>query len=90
VVLASIVLAGPAAPYRMFDVDDLDLHGARLRGPLLLEIGEEVTLRLSRGDAEAEVQARVTAVERGAGDPVSVLAFVGDDAGARVRAIVAG
>lgn len=63
--------------YEMFDVASVDAAGARLIGPLLLEIGEEVTLRLSRDDAEIDVKARVTAVERGGRDAVSVVRFVG-------------
>jgi hypothetical protein len=63
--------------YEMFDVASVDAAGARLVGPLLLEIGEEVTLRLSRGDAEVDVRARVTAVERTGKDAVSVVRFAG-------------
>jgi hypothetical protein len=76
-VRAAILAPEGDGRYEMFDVASVDAAGARLVGPLLLEIGEEITLRLSRGDAEVDVKARVTAVERGGRDPVSVVRFVG-------------
>lgn len=74
-VRASVV--GTAAAYEMFDVASIDAGGARLLGPLLLEVGEEVTLRLARDGAELEVRARVTRVERGEHDCATVIAFEG-------------
>jgi hypothetical protein len=62
-VRASVV--GTDAAYEMFDVASVDARGARLVGPLLLEVGEEVTLRIPRGSGEVEVRGRVTRVERG-------------------------
>jgi len=82
--------ASGGAVYEMFDVETVDLGGARLVGPLLLEVGEQVCLRLSRDERAVEVVARVTGVERGERDAVSVVAFV--DGGAaqaeRLRAVV--
>jgi hypothetical protein len=75
-VRASIVGDAGGATYEMFDIVSVDADGARLVGPLLLEVGEEVTLRLPNGETETVVRARVTAVERGERDAVSVVAFV--------------
>jgi len=84
--------ADGGTPYAMFDVESVDLSGARLKGPLLLEIGEEITLRVARGGDEVEVRACVTSVERGERDAVSIVSFVTDegDTAERVRAVVAG
>lgn len=73
---ASIVGIAGDATYEMFDVVSVDADGARLVGPLLLEIGEEITLRLPNGEGERVVRARVTAVERREHDAVSVVQFV--------------
>lgn len=78
------------APYEMFDVESIDVGGARLVAPLLLEIGEEITLRVERGAARAEVRARVAAVERGEREAVSIVEFievVGEDDDA-IRAVI--
>jgi hypothetical protein len=82
--------ADGGTPYAMFDVESVDLEGARLKGPLLLEVGEEITLRLARGADEVEVRACVTSVERGERDAVSIVAFDFDEGGAsdRVRALI--
>jgi hypothetical protein len=83
--------ADGGTPYAMFDVESVDLEGARLKGPLLLEIGEQVTLRLARGGDEVEVLACVTSVERGERDAVSVVSFVTDENGTadKVRNLIA-
>jgi hypothetical protein len=73
-VRASVI--GADAAYEMFDVASLDARGARLIGPLLLEIGEEITLRITRDGNDVEVRARVTAVERSDGDTATVIAFL--------------
>lgn len=75
-------------PYEMFDVESVDLTGARLIGPLLLEVGEEIELRIARGEVGADVTARVTAVERGERVAVSVVEFVDEDAAERMRPVV--
>lgn len=80
--------ADGAAPYAMFDVESVDLAGARLKGPLLLEIGEQVTLRVARGEEVVEVRAQVTSVERGERDAVSIVAFEAS-AVERVRPLIA-
>ena len=82
--------ADGGAPYAMFDVESVDLDGARLKGPVLLEIGEQVTLTLARGGDQLEVKACVTSVERGERDAVSVVAFETDENGTaeRLRAVI--
>lgn len=81
--------ADGGAPYAMFDVESVDLEGARLKGPLLLEIGEQITLTLARGAEAVEVKACVTSVERGDRDAVSIVSFeVENGVADRVRAIV--
>jgi hypothetical protein len=84
-VRASVV--GADAAYEMFDVASLDATGARLIGPLLLEIGEEVTLRITSDGTEVEVRARVTRVERGERDPATVIEFV-DEAPERLAPLL--
>lgn len=90
IVASVLASAEGAGPYQMFDVDSLDTTGARLVGPVLLEIGEEVTLRLVCGTSQFDVKARVTSLERGERDVTSVVSF--DDAAAdeQVRAVVGG
>ena len=72
-VRASVV--GADAAYEMFDVASIDARGARLVGPLLLEVGEEVTLRIARDSGEVEVRGRVTKVERGERDTATLVTF---------------
>lgn len=73
---ASIVADAGNATYEMFDVVSIDDAGARLAGPLFLEVGEEITLRLPNGEGDRVVRARVVAVERGEHGGVSVVEFV--------------
>lgn len=82
--------ADGGVPYAMFDVESVDLEGARLKGPVLLEIGEQVMLCLARGADAVEVRAFVTSVERGPHDAVSIVSFVTDENGTadRVRALI--
>ena len=83
--------ADGGTPYAMFDVESVDPEGARLKGPLLLEIGEQVTLQLARGADAVEVKACVTSVERGERDAVSIVSFVVENGTAdKVRSIVSG
>jgi hypothetical protein len=82
--------ADGGTPYAMFDVESVDLEGARLKGPLLLEIGEQVTLTLARGGDAVEVKACVTSVERGDRDAVSIVSFVVENGTTeRVRELIA-
>lgn len=61
--------------YELFDVVSVDTAGARVTGPLLLEIGEELTLRLTRGELRATVRGRVAAHQRAPGsDAAEVVA----------------
>src|SRR5688500_746036 len=81
--------ADGGAPYAMFDVESVDLEGARLKGPLLLEIGEQITLTLARGADAVEVKACVTSVERGDRDAVSIVSFeVENGVAEKVREII--
>jgi len=78
-----VVVVGDGATYDMFEVDSVDGAGARVRGPVLLEIGEEIPLRLTRGEATAEVRARVTGHERAGADTITELAFIAGETEAR-------
>ena len=61
-------------PYAMFEVVELTATTARLRSPLLLELGEHVALRVTRGDRSVDVEGRVVEVEKGeGGEPVSTV-----------------
>jgi hypothetical protein len=73
-VRASVV--GAEAAYEMFDVASLDDRGARVVGPLSLEVGEEVTLRIAKEGGDVEKRARVTKVERGEREAAIVFQFV--------------
>jgi hypothetical protein len=82
VAIAAAVVVDGRDPYAMYDVREVTASSARLRGPLLLEIGETFTLRISRGDVAVDVPTRVTEVVRreGHGEPELVVAFAAGDA----------
>src|SRR5262245_959730 len=82
------VVAGGGAAYDMFDVVAVDGAGARVRGPILLEISEEVAVRVSRNGATVDVRARVAGHERGAGGAVTQLVFL--DRETELRRLLAG
>jgi len=72
-----VVIVAERDPYAMFDAVEVTSTGARLRGPLLLEVGERLTLRVARGEQSVEVAARVTSVERADhADPITGVSFV--------------
>lgn len=48
--------------YDMFDVRSMDEEGAVLCGPLFLEIGETLQLRVSQGEETIEILAKVLSV----------------------------
>lgn len=50
--------------YAMFDLHSLDEEGAVLRGPLLMEVGESLRLRLNRKGEDVEVRAKVHSVSQ--------------------------
>lgn len=81
-ITASVVVAG-RDPYAMFDAREVTRTSARLRGPLLLEVGEAFTLRMTRGEVAVEVPTKVTQVVRGDGhgEPELVVSFAAGDAG---------
>jgi hypothetical protein len=80
--IAASVLVEGRAPYAMFEVIELTATAARLRGPLMLEVGEHLGLRLKRGDRVADVEGRIASIARdgGHGDPITVVELL--DAGA--------
>ena len=83
------VVGAERGPYAMFDVVTVTGAGATLRGPLLLELGERLTLRVSRGDQSVDVGARVGGVKRGDAHTESTTEVVFDDgAAARLTPIV--
>lgn len=78
---AAVVVAG-REPYAMYDATAVTATSARLRGPLLLEIGETFTVRMSRAAVAVEVATRVVEVVRGAhGESELVIAFTDADRG---------
>jgi len=48
--------------YAMFELRSLDKEGAELSGPLLLEVGENVELRVEKGSKSIQLRAQVHAV----------------------------
>lgn len=83
------VVGADRGPYAMFDVVTVTTSGATLRGPLLLELGERLTLRITRGDQSVDVAARVGGLKRGDAHTEPTLDVVFDDgAAARLRPIV--
>ncbi len=48
--------------YPMFDLQSLDGNGAVLEGPLFLEIGETLVLRIDKENASIEIAAKVAEV----------------------------
>jgi hypothetical protein len=83
------VVGAERGPYAMFDVVAVTDTGATLRGPLLLELGERLTLRVTRGDRSIDVDARVGGVKRGDAhaEPITDVVF-DDGAAAKLRPIV--
>jgi hypothetical protein len=78
-----VLVSGQRGPYDMFDV--LDAAGGpdgkvRVRGSLLLEIGEELDLRVERGAESATVRGRVVGHETRGSEAVTTFALVGDTA----------
>ena len=78
-IAAAVVVAGHA-PYAMYVAAELSAVSARLRGPLLLEIGESFQVRMTRAEVVVEVATRVVEVVRGAhGESEMVIAFAEAD-----------
>ena len=71
-----VAVLGGDASYDMFDVVTIDAAGAKLRGRLLFEIGEELELRITRGAATAVARGRVVGHDTSGGGIVSSLVFV--------------
>jgi len=83
------VVGVECGPYAMFDVVTVTGTGATLRGPLLLELGERLTLRVSRGGTSIDVAARIGTVRRGDAHTDSTTDVIfDDDTAARLTAIV--
>ena len=81
-VSASIVGAGGSGEYAMFVASTLSANGAFLRGDVFLEVEEEFTVELARGEASVRVRARVESLERGDA-PGMTVTFVGVSSDAR-------
>ncbi len=76
---AAVVIAG-RPPYAMYVATAVSPLSARLCGPLLLEIGEAFTVRMSRAAVAVEVATTVVEVVRNAhGDSEMVIAFAEAD-----------
>ncbi len=61
------------SPYAMFELVALTTRDARLRGPLLLELGEKLALRFSRDGRTVDVDGTVATIERDGGTAVTVV-----------------
>ncbi len=72
----SVAVVGASGAYDMFDVIAVDPSGVQVRGPVLLEVREEVPLRVSRDGASVDVRARVTKHEKSDGGTVTELVLV--------------
>lgn len=78
---AAVVIAG-RTPYAMYTATAVSPLSARLRGPLLLEIGETFTVRMSRAAIAVEVATKVVEVVRGEhGESEMLIAFAEADRG---------
>ena len=73
--LAVSVRLDGRSPYAMFELVELTAAVARLRGPLMLELGEEVALRFTRAGRTVDTEGRVAAIARddAHGDPVTTV-----------------
>jgi len=71
-----VVIGSGGATYEIFDFDRLQDRSVRLRGPMLLEVGEEIALQFSVGDAHASARARVFSHELDAGEPVTIAVLI--------------
>jgi hypothetical protein len=85
--LTAAVLVDGRDPYAMYTAADLTATGVRLRGPLLLEVGETFQLRLARGAHAADVTTTVVDVVRSGHESEMVVTFAAADA-ARVKPLV--
>lgn len=81
------LVSGQRGPYDMFDlIDDGGVTGGRargtirVRGPLLLEVGEELDLHIERGAESTTVRGRVISNETRDHEAVTTFALVGDAA----------
>jgi hypothetical protein len=81
-IIAASVVVADREPYAMYEATDVSTTLARLRGPLLLEIGEMFVVRMRRGEVVVEIGAKVLDVVRGDGhrDSEMVVGFSAGDA----------
>lgn len=78
-ITAAVVVVG-REPYAMYQATEVSAVSARLRGPLLLEIGESFTVRMTRAAVTVEVGTRVVEVVRGDhGESEMLVAFTAAD-----------
>jgi hypothetical protein len=71
-----VTVIGGEAAYDMFEVVAVEGADVKVRGPILLEVSEEVPLRVSRNGTSVDVRARVAAHTRGDGGAVTELVVV--------------
>jgi hypothetical protein len=77
-------------PYAMFELVEVSVPHLRLRGPLMLELGEHVALRLTRDGRHLDVDGQVSAIDRGPGHAEPVTTITLDDAaGSAVQSMAA-
>ena len=74
-VTVTVVVDG-REPDAMFELVELTATVARLRSPLLLEIGEHVGLRLRRGERTLDVEGRVASIVRDGGEPITIVELI--------------
>lgn len=69
-------------PYKLFEVVELTASKARLRGPLMLERGEQLSLKFTRAGRSAVAEGKIVEVARGDGhtDPVTTVEIADDAA----------
>ena len=72
----NVAVVGASGAYDMFDVVAVDGAGVKVRGPVLLEVSEEVPLRVSRNGASVDVRARVAGHVKGGDGTVTELVLV--------------
>jgi hypothetical protein len=71
-----VAVVSASGAYDMFDVVAVDGAGVKVRGPVLLEVSEEVPLRVSRNGASVDVRARVAGHVTGGEGTVTELVLV--------------
>jgi hypothetical protein len=71
-----VVVGSGGATYEMFELERSQDRTMRLRGPILLEIGEEVSLQIELGTTASTARARISGHEDAAGEPVTIAVLI--------------